>query len=253
MTRYLVEISYLGTRYVGWQRQPNGLSIQQVIEDSLTKLLRTPISIVGCGRTDAGVHASQYFFHFDTEVKLTDERWYAFKRMLPESIAYLDHKQVDSSIHARYSAVERSYIYRIHTEKHPFLHGLSTEIYRAESYDQEVMRACAQMLRNYTDFTTFCKTGTDVKHKLCTMYHSDWEFEDQVWSYHVSANRFLRGMVRLIVGCCLEIGRGKMKLSDLEGALSSQSALPHPYSAPAVGLYLSSVKYNLSADVASKQ
>lgn len=243
MIRYLVEISYLGTPYVGWQRQPNGQSVQQVLEDCLTKLLRTSISIVGCGRTDAGVHASQYFFHFDTEYPVQDERWYALKRMLPRPIAYLGHRTVSPDFHARYTANRRSYIYRIHTEKHPFLHGLSTELYRAETYDRELMTACAQMLMNYKDFDTFCKTGTDVKHKRCEMYESRWEFEEHSWQYHVSANRFLRGMVRLIVGCCLEVGRGRMTTDQLREAMDHRNSLPHPYSAPAVGLYLSQVRY----------
>ena len=243
MQRYLVEISYRGTHYVGWQSQPNGIAVQSVLEDSLTRLLHIPTPIVGCGRTDSGVHASQYFFHFDSAEPLTDKKWYAFSKMLPRDIAYLGHEPVGDEMHARFSAVRRSYVYRIHTEKEPFLHGLSTRLFRANAYDQDEMEKCAALLLDYGSFETFCKTGSEERHKRCTLYQSEWVFEPEVWSYHVSANRFLRGMVRLIVGACLQVGLGKITIDEVRDALEQRVALERPLSAAAEGLYLCGVEY----------
>lgn len=243
MQRYLVEISYRGTDYVGWQSQPNGVAVQSVIEDCLTRLLHHPTPIVGCGRTDSGVHASQYFFHFDAVDELTDKQWYALSRMLPRDIAYHGHQAVTEDMHARFSAVRRSYVYRCHTEKEPFLHGLSTRLFRANAYDQDKMQQCAALLLDYESFETFCKTGSDENHKRCTLYRSEWIYEPQVWSYHISANRFLRGMVRLIVGACLQVGLGKVSLDEVREALDNRAALQRPLSAAAEGLYLCGVEY----------
>ena len=241
--RYFVQISYLGTAYVGWQRQINGLSIQEVIETSLSKIHKTEIAIVGCGRTDAGVHASQYFFHFDIEKEISDQGWDSLRRILPKGIAYVSHKLVAEKSHARFDAVSRSYIYRIHTHKEPFLQGLSSQIRRPEHYDQALMHEAAALLLDYLEFETFCKTKTDTIGRRCDLSKSEWRFEEHSWTYEISSNRFLRGMVRLIVGMCLQVGQGKISLSEVRHAMDEQIHLKKALSAPAVGLYLCAVEY----------
>ncbi len=244
MPRYLLEISYLGTKYVGWQIQPNGLSVQQVIQEALSKLLHEEVNVIGCGRTDAGVHASQYFLHFDTAEHIDEGRLTKLRYMLPRDIAFISHQELDIEFSARFSATSRSYTYRIHTEKEPFLIGLSTLIHRAEKYDKEIMQACAKMLLEYDDFTSFCKSGSDAKGRACGLTRSEWVFEDQGWSFHITGRRFLRGMVRLVVGMCLQVGQGKMSIEEVRQAMEERTLLPRPLSAPAEGLYLSEVRYD---------
>lgn len=244
--RFFVELAYLGTHYHGWQRQPNKRSIQETVENSFSTVLRQNIAIVGCGRTDTGVHASQYYFHFDFNNDLPPHFLSTLNRMLPKDIAI---KQIilqeDSSRHARFDAFKRSYAYHITFQKNPFL-ALNTWKYNfALKPDPLLMQEAAQLITKYTNFTPFCKTGHNAKTMNCHISESTWHFDNvNQWAiYKISANRFLRGMVRLIVGAQIQVGIKKMSLEELKYALENQSQLKQGLSVPAEGLSLTEVKY----------
>lgn len=244
--RFFVELSYLGTNYHGWQRQPNKISVQETVENSFSTVLRQNISIVGCGRTDSGVHASQYFFHFDIEKDLPLHFLSTVNRMLPKDIAI---KQIilqeDSSRHARFDACKRSYAYHISFQKNPFLLLHTWKYNFALKPEPVLMQEAAELISKYTAFTPFCKTGHSAKSMNCQISESTWLFdnENQTAVYKISANRFLRGMVRLIVGAQIQVGIKKMSLEELSYALENQIYLKQGLSVPAEGLSLTEVKY----------
>ena len=200
--RYFLELSYKGTHYSGWQVQPNAPSVQATIEAALSTLLNTNTEIIGCGRTDAGVHATQYFAHFDAEKALPNEFAYRLNRILPPDIAI--HRLIDTlppDAHARFGATYRAYHYHIHLQKNPFLADQSY-YFSMLPLDVAKMQQAAKLLLNYTDFRAFCKADSDAKHYLCHLFESQITLDEQQQTllYRVAANRFLRGMVRLIVG-----------------------------------------------------
>ncbi|MBB4079964.1 tRNA pseudouridine38-40 synthase [Lewinella aquimaris] len=243
VTRYAVELAYRGTAYAGWQRQPNAVSVEETIDTALITILGSPVKLVGCGRTDAGVHASQYVAHFDYAGDLPKRLLARLNRYLPDDIALSGIFGVPPEMHARFSATGRSYTYRISLVKDPFRTDTVAWLPALKHLDREAMRAAAAVVLEYDEFAPFCKTNSDAFTMKCNVTESRWQFDGTEMVYHISANRFLRGMVRLIVGMCLQVGAGKLELSAVRTALDRQQRLPKPLSAPAAGLFLSQVRY----------
>ncbi len=246
MPRYFVEIKYDGTDFSGWQIQPNSPTIQETIEDALLKILKYKVDIVGCGRTDAGVHASQYFFHFDSNNPIDDKDHFLYKlnAIVKKDIAANRLIEVESDAHARYDATERSYQYFIHFKKNPFLRRSSFRYNYRGTPDLDVLNQAASVLLAYENFYPFCKSKSQVNHYRCKLYKSMWTIGTQnQYIYEVTANRFLRGMVRLLVGMCLNVSLGKLTLDQVREAMDNQKLLTPAWSVPPQGLFLSQIKY----------
>ncbi|MFC5044259.1 tRNA pseudouridine(38-40) synthase TruA [Aquimarina hainanensis] len=240
--RYFIELSYKGTNYHGWQRQPNAISVQEVLETALSTLLRTHIEIVGAGRTDAGVHARKIMAHFDVITSIDEELLtYKLNSLLPVDIAIHSVDRVTDDAHARFDALSRSYEYFVNVRKDPF--GTGTSYYVKKELDLDKMNRAAKMLLNYTNFKCFSKSKTDVKTYNCTITNAEWKTKGDRMVFMISANRFLRNMVRAIVGTLIEIGEGKLELCDLEVIIESENRSNAGYSVPAQGLFLTEVKY----------
>ena len=246
MPRFACRIDYDGTSFSGWQRQPKAITVQAEVEDTFSKLCGEAISIVGCGRTDAGVHAIGYLFHFDVSKNLIDLGQFMYKanKILPDSIVVQEIFAVSGDFHARFDALSRSYVYKMHLGKHAFLNHYSFAYpYRASDIDIDKLNEAAALLLGKHDFTPFCKTGSDVGTHFCTLTKSSWVQEDQRLEYHVSADRFLRGMIRLIVGMCLNHSRGKLQLDEVRSALQAGERLSLDWSVPGHGLTLKDIQY----------
>lgn len=243
--RYFIELSYDGTNYCGWQVQPHDMSVQQKIEESLATVLRIKTPVVGCGRTDSGVHASQYFLHFDHPTPVPDNFLSRMNKVLPTDIAFYNLKEVDDEAHTRFDATQRAYQYHLGFRKDPFRQQTSYYFPQWNKLDIDKMHKAAALLLEYSAFYTFCKSNTEVKTMNCTIMDSRWVVDEdgQGMTYHVAANRFLRGMVRLIVGMCLNVGMGKLKLDTVRQALDKQERLTKSLSAPPHGLFLTKVAY----------
>ena len=239
----MLRLAYRGTAYAGWQRQPNARSVEEVIDTALSTVLGEPVKLVGCGRTDAGVHASVYAAHFEFTGTLPPRLLGRLNRYLPEDIALYALYRVPQDVHARFSAQRRSYRYDLSQRKDPFRPDTIAWLPQLTDLDRDAMQAAAALLLDYAEFAPFCKTNSDAYTMRCALQRSEWEFGQLTWRYHVTADRFLRGMVRLIVGMCLEVGRGRLELDGVRQALAQQRALPRPYSVPAAGLYLTEVNY----------
>ncbi len=244
MQRYFFEIAYKGSDYAGWQKQPNANTVQETIEKYLSRLFsNNHIPILGCGRTDAGVHATQFYFHVDLEEKYkTSELVYKLNNMLPRDIAVYAIEQVKSDAHARFDAIERKYVYRLHQKKDPFLDNASW--YFPKSLDLKAMNEGCTHLIGKKDFTSFSKLHTDVKTNICDLTLAKWtEGSDGVVYFEVTANRFLRNMVRAIVGTLIDVGIGNIAPSDVIKIIDAQNRSEAGSSVPAHGLYLAQVKY----------
>lgn len=243
--RYFFEISYNGKNYAGWQSQANALGIQTVVEDALSKMLREPVKIVGSGRTDTGVHCEQQFFHADLKegVKPKDLA-VKLNSFLPQDIAIHSIRPVKESANARYSAIERSYEYRMTLCKNPFLSGLALHYFKP--LDIQTMNKAAALLVGVQDFACFSKVKTDVNHFLCDVKKAGWKKKDETLTFHITANRFLRGMVRAIVGTLLDAGTGKITLQDFRSILASKDRRNAGSNVAPYGLYLTKVKYPAS-------
>ncbi|GAA0725168.1 tRNA pseudouridine(38-40) synthase TruA [Aquimarina litoralis] len=240
--RYFLELSYKGTSYHGWQRQPNAISIQEVLESSLSLLLKAKIEIVGAGRTDAGVHAKQIMAHFDYENDIdVDQLCYKLNSLLPKDIAIQKIYLVQEEVHARFDAMSRSYEYIITLEKDPF--SINHAYYLKKDLDVDLMNKAAKLLLNYTNFKCFSKSKTDVKTYNCTITNAVWERNGSLLIFKITANRFLRNMVRAVVGTLVEIGEHKLNLEDLKEIIKSENRSEAGYSVPAHGLYLTKVAY----------
>ncbi|MFD2565088.1 tRNA pseudouridine(38-40) synthase TruA [Aquimarina rubra] len=240
--RYFLELSYNGTPYHGWQRQPNAISVQEVLENSLSTVLRTKIDVVGAGRTDTGVHAKQIMAHFDSLMELdTVQLKYKLNSILPPEIAIHTVSLVKEDAHARFDAVSRSYEYIISLSKDPF--RIHNAYYLKRELDLDLMNEAAKLLLNYTNFKCFSKSKTDVKTYNCKITNAVWERKDDLLVFRISANRFLRNMVRAIVGTLIEIGEHKLNLDDLKNIIKSENRSKAGYSVPAHGLYLTEVQY----------
>ena len=242
--RYFIHFSYDGTHYHGWQKQPNAVSVQQTLEQSLSTLLRREVEVVGAGRTDTGVHARHMVAHFDAESLPTDcqQLTYRLNKILPRDIAVQRVHQVSDDTHARFSATSRTYHYYIHTRKDPFRRHYSWQ--PMGSLDFEAMNRAAAVLMQYTDFTSFSKVNTDTKTNLCTISEAHWdELEPGVWRFTIRANRFLRNMVRAIVGTLIEVGRGKMDIDGFRRVIEQKDRCSAGESVPACALFLVRVEY----------
>lgn len=242
--RYFLDISYRGTNYHGWQIQKNALSIQQVIEDCLGKLLGSETPVTASGRTDAGVHAKQQIAHFNADLELPlSELQHRMNGFLPLDISVNSITPVTEQGHARYTAYSRSYQYLLHTSKNPFLQGFSYFFW--QELDVEKMNEAAEYLMGTHDFQCFSKANTDVKHYLCNITEANWQQQKNELVFNITANRFLRGMVRAVVGTLLEVGKGNMNPAEMKNIINSRDRSNAGKSAPACGLYLTNVNYPL--------
>ncbi len=240
--RYFLELSYAGTNYHGWQSQPNARTVQETIEKALGLLLRIPVKIVGAGRTDTGVHARQMFAHFDVEKAINPEDLtYKLNSFLPSDIAIQKIHPVTDDAHARFDAMARSYQYFIHRYKNPFLN--ETSWYLAKDLDVDLMNQAAKILLNYKDFKSFSKTHTDVKTYLCDVRRAEWQIVDNQLVFNITADRFLRNMVRAIVGTLVDVGLHKIAIDDFKQIIESRDRSNAGFSVPAKGLFLTEIVY----------
>lgn len=244
--RYFIELSYDGTCYHGWQIQPNAVTVQEVLNKALSTVLRQPIETTGCGRTDTGVHATQFFAHFDVET-MDDGLWSMDKTtrsvnsILPNDIAVKQITPVKDDAHARFDATLRSYQYHIHFNKNPFKEGYSWLL--RDEPDINLMNQAARIIKEYTDFSCFSKSNTQVKTNNCKISRAEWmEIEDGI-IFHISADRFLRNMVRAIVGTLLMVGRKEIEPEGVRDIIESKNRSNAGTSVPASGLYLTEVRY----------
>lgn len=244
MHRYFFEIAYNGSSFHGWQRQPNAISVQEVIEDAFSKLHSgKEVPIVGCGRTDAGVHAKKYFFHVELpEIANIEHLIFKLNRMLPKDIAVYNIYSVKADLHARFDAKKRTYRYFIHQQKNPFKDALS--LYYSTELNFEAMNSAAELLLGTKDFGSFSKLHTDVKTNICTVSHASWFVLENEAYFEISADRFLRNMVRAIVGTLMDVGLGKLTNEDVLSILAAKDRQEASLSMPAHGLYLWDVEYD---------
>lgn len=240
--RYFVDFSYDGAPYHGWQAQPNASSVQETLAAAFSLLLATPISLMGAGRTDAGVHAKKMIAHFDSPVAVDSEHLVArLNGFLPASIAVRAIREVSETAHARFDASSRTYEYWVHTQKDPFLESASHFVH--SPLDLDAMNTAAQQLLLHTDFECFSKSNSDVHTFLCELYQAEWKQQGNQLIFTISANRFLRNMVRAIVGTLVEVGTGKKNPADITAILASKSRTAAGPSVPAKGLYLTEITY----------
>ena len=239
--RYFIEVSYKGSRYSGFQVQENALTVQSVLDKSLSTLLRGQIVTTGSSRTDAGVHALQNFLHFDTDLPLHPQFLYKMNAILPEDIVLKAIYEVPPDAHARFAALGRSYEYYLYMRKDPFMKDRG--YYFPYRVDTGLLEEAAAIVKGYTDFTTFSKRNTQVNTFLCAIRESYWTFNGEHMVYNVSANRFLRGMVRELVGTMLRVGRGKLSLQEFRDAIESRDCTRADFAVPPQGLFLVKVSY----------
>ncbi|WP_278020934.1 tRNA pseudouridine(38-40) synthase TruA [Flavobacterium ginsengisoli] len=241
--RYFIQFAYNGTHYHGWQIQPNASSVQETLNKAFSVLLNETISIMGAGRTDTGVHASEMYGHFDTEKTLDiPVLTHKLNSYLPKDIAIFDIIPVHDDAHCRFDATKRTYEYHINTLKNPFLQELSW--YVSQKLDVSLMNEATQLLLKHTDFQCFSKVNTDVNTFDCTVFEAYWKQENGKLIFTISANRFLRNMVRAIVGTLINIGLKKITLIDFEDIIASKSREKAGFSVPAHGLYLTKIDYD---------
>ena len=250
--RYFIELSFDGTAYHGWQIQPNGQSVQETLQRALSTLLRAETAVTGAGRTDAGVHAAMMVAHFDAEGSLPrspregqtaeDYLVYRLNGMLPPDIAVQRIVQVSDDLHARFSAHSRTYYYYVHTRKSPFLRDRSWRLVSVPDFD--AMNRAAAVLLEYEDFTSFSRVNTDTKTNICHVRSARWvQLSDFEWRFEITADRFLRNMVRAIVGTLMEVGRGQLSLEGFRHVVEQQDRCAAGDSVPARGLFLQHVEY----------
>jgi len=244
MKRYLLELSYKGTEFHGWQLQNNAITIQGEIERVMSMILREEIKIMGAGRTDTGVHATFYVAHFDIKNEIIDKLKIINKlnKILHNDISINKIEEVAESFHSRFDAKSRTYEYHIHFYKNPFLNNLSTFLYFLP--DMKKMNEACEALFDYEDFTSFAKLNSDTKTNLCKIYFVEWKQENDKLIFTIKANRFLRNMVRAIVGTLLEVGRSKINLNDFRQIIESKNRSSAGQSVPACGLYLTDIEYD---------
>lgn len=241
--RYFIYLSYNGTCYHGWQVQPNGISVQEVLAKALGTILRAEIEVIGAGRTDAGVHAKLMVAHFDLEFDLptTFDLTAKLNSFLPRDIAVYKIVAVKPDAHARFDAISRRYEYRIVTNKNVFKNQLAARF--SERLDFETMNKAAETLLEYRDFTSFSKLHTDAMTNNCNVTLAKWTQHDDEWIFTIQADRFLRNMVRAIVGTLLEVGRGKMTIAEFKQVVEAQNRCKAGTSVPAHGLFLVDIQY----------
>ena len=243
VVRYFIHFAYDGTNYHGWQIQPDANSVQEELQKALSVLLRHDVEIVGAGRTDAGVHARQMVAHFEWDGQLDCQQTaYRLGRMLPRDIAIYRMEPVADDMHARFSAVRRTYHYYLHTERDPFCRQYSCELHY--DLDFERMNEAGRILCTYEDFGAFCKSHSDVKTTLCKVSEAHWiQVDSTHWYFRISANRFLRNMVRAVVGTMIDVGRGRITLDDFRKIVDGKQRTQAGESMPAHALFLEEIEY----------
>ncbi|GAB4164488.1 MAG: tRNA pseudouridine(38-40) synthase TruA [Winogradskyella sp.] len=242
LLRYFLELSYNGKAYHGWQNQPNAISVQEVLEKALSTILKETITIVGAGRTDAGVHASQMFAHFDFEENFNSEDLtYKLNSFLPNDIAVHSIFKVTDEAHARFDALSRTYHYRVSTLKNVFDYDYAYQMHLP--LDLEAMNQACKILFDYKDFQCFSKSNTDVKTYNCDIMEAFWTKKGNELWFTIKANRFLRNMVRAVVGTMIKIGLNKIDPQDLHQIIVSKDRGKAGFSVPAHGLYLVNIEY----------
>jgi len=243
--RYFAHIQYNGAKFCGWQRQPNERTIQGEIETILSKVLRMETPIMGCGRTDTGVHALSFYFHFDTVDTLHPDFARKITGILPDGIVIRSFIQVADDAHARYDATARSYVYHITKYRDPFRLDTSYHFPFYDQLDIELLQSAARLIMDYEDYFPFCKTHSDVTNYRCQLSQCEWQLSEsgEELTLHVSSNRFLRGMIRLIVGMCLNVGLGKTSIEEVKTAMEEQIRLSKALSVPPNGLFLCDIRY----------
>ncbi len=251
MTRYFLYMAYDGTRFYGWQLQPDQRTVQQVMETTLSTLLREKIRVTGAGRTDTGVHASRYVAHFDVSAPISESsggdvpgQWvFKLNRFLPPDITVSGIREVTQEMHARFSATSRTYHYHISTLK-PLFDRRYT-LYHYGKLDTGAISECCEVIRNTQDFTSFSKLHTDVKTHICRIMRADWITLEHGYRFEIQADRFLRNMVRSLVGTLLEVGKGRLSVEDFRNIVEARDRSAAGQSAPARGLFLVDVDYSV--------
>ena len=243
--RYFIHLAYRGSNYHGWQYQPNAITVQQTLVHSLSLIMAEETEITGAGRTDTGVHARNFYAHFNADRHFSPVELrqiaYRLNRMLPGDIVIYAIAEVKSDVHARFSAISRTYRYYIVTRKNPFLEGL---VWRYEAkLNVGLMLEASELIKQYDDFTCFSKSGTQNTTNLCNVFESHFIQQDELMIYHVKANRFLRNMVRAIVGTLIDVGKGKLDLTGLHSLLQHGCRSDAGESVPACGLFLEEIDY----------
>jgi len=243
--RYFVELAYNGSPFCGWQIQSNAVTVQGTLKEAFSRIMREPVSLKGCGRTDTGVHAKKYVAHFDSEIFLNEQDCQDLCRKLNsylrESIAVYKIYQVANNLHARFSAISRTYEYVISLEKNPLTFDFSYPLY--DDLDVNQMNEACKILHEYTDFTCFSKSHTQTKTNFCTIQKAIWKREKNTLIFTIQANRFLRNMVRAIVGTMIEVGQHKISLDDFRRIIENKNRSEAGLSVPAKGLFLINVVY----------
>lgn len=240
--RYFIYIAFKGTAYHGWQQQPNGISVQEVLTKAMNMILRSKINLVGAGRTDAGVHAKSMVAHFDYEETINEQSFLSqLNCVLPKDIAVFKLIEVNPTAHARFDAIFRKYEYHVVTQKNVF--KTDTTLLINKKMDFQLINEAAQLLKEYNDFTSFSKLHTNVKTNYCTIYQAEWQQQDEEWIFTIEANRFLRNMVRSIVGTLFEIGFKKINIEQFKEIIEAKNRCKAGMSVPAKGLFLSEIKY----------
>ena len=240
--RYFIEISYQGKNYHGWQSQPDANSIQEEINKAISIVLQEKIIVLGAGRTDTGVHATQMFAHFDTNQELDENYIFKFNSVLPEDIVIHKIEKVAEDKHARFDALSRSYEYKIWLGRNPFLLDSTWQIHH-QQLDINAMNEAAMMLLEYENFQAFSKVRTEVKTFNCNVTEAKWVQNENELTFHISANRFLRNMVRAIVGTLVDVGKHKISIDDFRNVILSRDRANAGLSVPAKGLYLTEITY----------
>ena len=241
--RYFIKLSYSGTNYHGWQYQPNASSVQETMNKAVSTILNTEINLMGAGRTDTGVHAKEMYAHFDFKKSFEIESViHKLNSFLPKDITIYDIIPVPDAAHTRFDAVKRTYEYHINTFKDPFLQEQSW--YFHQHLDIDLMNEAAKLLFKHTDFQCFSKVNTDVNTFDCTVFEAHWSKENEKLIFTISANRFLRNMVRAIVGTLINIGLHKITLTDFDAIIKSKNRDKAGFSVPAHGLYLTKIEYD---------
>ncbi|MBP5998812.1 MAG: tRNA pseudouridine(38-40) synthase TruA [Sediminibacterium sp.] len=241
MARYFIELSYDGALFGGFQIQQNKATVQGELEKALETLYRVPIALTGASRTDAGVHAYQNFLHFDTELAILPKHIYNLNAILPNSVVVKGIYQVPDEAHSRFDAIKRAYIYRLHTQKNPFSEGRSW--YYPFPINLDLMQEAADSLLTYTDFESFSKKNTTVNTFQCTITKAQWTRSGTDIQFEIHSNRFLRGMIRGLVGTMMQVGRGQISIANWHEIVASNDEQRVDFSTPAYGLYLSEINY----------
>lgn len=239
--RYFLEISYKGTNFSGWQIQDNANTVQAELNKALSTLLKTQTDSMGCGRTDAGVHGLGMIAHFDSEKEISENFQYQLNALLPKDIAINDVKKVKAKAHARFDALDRSYKYVIHQRKNPF--SSNDSYFFKQELDLNAIDEAITVIKNQKDFEAFSKVNTEVNHFNCDIFEAKWERSETGYVFQIRADRFLRGMVRTIVGTLLDVGEGKTTIDELRGILESRNRRKAGKSVPADGLYFLKATY----------